>query len=76
MSEFVVESGKSGAALTISDDGKQVFIRGTWKGRTSKSKKGHMNMAWFPKEMFDELIAKYQFREDEQTEREPGEEDF
>ena len=60
MAEFTVSNGKSGAALTVSDDGKQVFLRGTWMGKTGKSKKGNMNMAWFPKEMFDQLVAQYQ----------------
>jgi hypothetical protein len=70
MGEFKVESGKAGAALTVSDDGKQVFLRGTWEGRTSKSKKGNMNMAWFPKEMFDELISKYKNGKTEEPEEE------
>ena len=58
MAEFMVADGKAGAAMTV--DGDKVFIRGTWMGKTSKSKKGNMNMAWMNKAMFDELVAKYQ----------------
>ena len=46
-----------GIQIEVSDN--RVFITGTWKGRTSKSKKGHWNMSWHSKELFDEAIKKY-----------------
>jgi hypothetical protein len=49
-----------GLELKESDDGRSLFLSGTWKGRTSKSKKGNWNMAWFKKDMFDKLIEVYQ----------------
>ena len=68
MAEFMVEDGKAGAALTVDND--KVFIRGTWMGKTSKSKKGNMNMAWMNKKMFDELVAKYQSGDESVPEQE------
>lgn len=71
MPEYEVMREKAGVKLTVSEDGKRVFIVGTWDGQTGKSKKGNMNMSWHDKEMFDEVLLKYQNGVEEVDE--PGE---
>ena len=50
----------NGEGIELTIDDKRIFIAGQWKGRTSKSKKGNWNIAWFSKELFDKLIAEYE----------------
>jgi hypothetical protein len=46
-----------GIEFEVSDD--RIFVKGTWKGRTSKSKKGNFNMSWHSRELFDKTVRKY-----------------
>lgn len=62
-----------GIELTINEN--RIFIAGQWKGRTSKSKKGNWNMAWFSRTLFDELIAEYQGKPSDNYERPPDDPD-
>lgn len=58
MAEYKVGSDEGeGIELKVEND--RIFISGQWKGRTSKSKKGNWNIAWFSKGLWDELIKKY-----------------
>jgi len=57
--EIKVEDGNLGIKLILSDDGKQVFITGLYKGSTGKSKKGNMNMSWHPVVMFQKAVQEF-----------------
>ena len=58
MPEYRVGSDE-GEAISLKVEEDRVFISGQWKGRTSKSKKGNWNIAWFRKNLWDQLVKKY-----------------
>lgn len=57
--EFKKEDGNLGVKIILSDDGKQVFITGLYKGTTGKSKKGNMNMSWHPIGLFKDVVQEF-----------------
>ena len=58
MPEYKVGTDE-GEGINLKIEEKRVFISGKWKGRTSKSKKGNWNIAWFSKKLWDQLVNKY-----------------
>lgn len=59
MANVKEEQGDSAIEIQDSDDGKMVWIKGLWKGRLSKSKKGNWNQSWHDSNMFRNAIEKY-----------------
>lgn len=57
--EVKKEDGNLGIKIIMSDDGKQVFITGLYKGSTGKSKKGNMNMSWHPIALFKQAVSEF-----------------
>jgi len=57
--EVKKEEGNLGMKMILSDDGKQVFITGLYKGSTGKSKKGNMNMSWHPVALFQQTVKEF-----------------
>jgi len=57
--EIKKEDGNLGVKIILSDDGKQIFITGLYKGNTGKSKKGNMNMSWHPVALFRAAVAEF-----------------
>lgn len=57
--EIKKEDGNLGVKIILSDDGKQVFITGLYKGSTGKSKKGNMNMSWHPIGLFKAAVQEF-----------------
>jgi len=58
--DTTIKSGKEDEEqieFTISED--RIFIKGLWKGKTSKSKKGNLNMSWHHRAVFDEAVNAY-----------------
>jgi hypothetical protein len=59
MANVKEEQGDSAIEIIDSDDGKMVWVKGLWKGRLSKSKKGNWNQSWHDSTMFRNAITKY-----------------
>lgn len=57
--EIKKEDGNLGVKIILSDDGKQVFLTGLYKGSTGKSKKGNMNMSWHPIALFKQAVSEF-----------------
>lgn len=65
MTEREIKVGNdTGEGIKLLENEGRILLSGLWKGRTGKSKKGNWNIFWGSKELFDELIKKYQESEE------------
>jgi hypothetical protein len=56
--QFTVEHEKNKAVVDISETG-LVLMRFFWNNAPQRSKKGNLNMAWCPRELFEMIIHEY-----------------
>ena len=69
------EQGDNAIEIVDSEDGKMVWVKGLWKGRLSKSKKGNWNQSWHDKTMFKKAVQRYLSGKTNQREPEGNGED-